>query len=370
MSQFYTENRVEALRGAIKESPVDGAWIMRPENRRYLSGFKAEDPQPDESSGSLLISADRQILLVDGRYREQASAEAPGFLVEQVNGEFSDFFSETARGTGIRAIGFEKDYVTYGLHGRVSSSLCRLKPPGELIPFENEVERLRLVKSPEELEALAASARMISEIIDSLIDWVEPGVSERAVARHLAELAYDAGADGLSFPPIIASGPNSSLPHAVPTGRRLNGGEPVVIDAGVRLEGYCSDITRTIFPGDPDDEFKNVYRVVRKAQLVSLDLIRAGAVARDVDRAARELIEEAGFGGYFGHGLGHGVGLAVHEAPRLSPRDSTVLKEGMVVTVEPGIYLPGRGGVRLEETVVVESQGARILTGCDRFYDW
>ncbi len=370
LSEFYNRERVESLRSAMKSSPVDGAWILRPENRRYLSGFKAEDSQLDESSGSLLISVDHQILLVDSRYREQASMEAPDFRVEQIKGDFSDFFSETAHRAGVRKIGFEKNYVTYGMHGRVSSSLGLLEPPGELIPLDNEVERLRSVKSPGELEALAVSARAVSEILDLLIDWIEPGVSERMVARHLVELAGDAGADGLSFPPIIASGPNSSHPHAVPTGRRLGKGEPVVIDVGVRVGGYCSDITRTIFMGNPGDDFKNVYTVVRRAQLAALELIRAGAVTCDVDRAARELIEEAGFGEYFGHGLGHGVGLAVHEAPRLSPRDSTVLKEGMVVTVEPGVYLPGRGGVRLEETVVVESQGPRILTCCDRFYDW
>ena len=354
----------------MREASVDGAWIQRPENRRFLSGFKAEDSQLDESSGSLLIGADCLVLLTDSRYLEQAAREAVGFRVEPVKGEFSGPFSEVASGAGIRRIGFEKDYLIWGTHARVSAALDRLDPPGELIPLDGAVEGLRLVKGPEELDALAASARMISEILELLVDWMEPGVTERAVAWRLAELAHEAGADGLCFPPIVASGPNSSLPHAVPTGRRLEEGEPVTLDVGVRLDGYCSDITRTVFFGEPPDLFKTVYSVVRRAQRAALEAVRPGATAMDVDRVARGVIEEAGYGERFGHGLGHGVGLAVHEAPRLNPRDSTVLQEGMVVTVEPGIYLPGKGGVRLEETVTVEAGGPRILTRCDRFYDW
>jgi Xaa-Pro aminopeptidase len=362
--------RIEEFRGKLDKASVDAGWIVRPENRRYLSGFKAGDSQLDESSGSLLIGKDSLVLLTDSRFMEEACRETEGFRVEQTGGKFSKSFSEVAGRIGSRVVGFEKDYLTWGMHGRVSAGLEKLDPPGKLLPLNGEVENLRRVKDAGELGAMEASARMISAILDVLVGWMEPGMTERAVAWHLAELANEAGAEGLSFPPIIASGPNSSLPHAVPCERRLAEGEPVVIDVGVKLDGYCSDMTRTVFIGEPADRFKAVYSVVRRAQQAALDVLRAGAVARDVDRVARKVIGDAGFGDYFGHGLGHGVGLAVHEAPRLNPQDSTVLEKGMVVTVEPGIYLPGEGGIRLEETVVVEDQGPRILTCCDRFYDW
>jgi Xaa-Pro aminopeptidase len=354
----------------MDNASVDAGWIVRPENRRYLSGFKARDSQLDESSGSLLIGKDDLVLLTDSRFTEEASREAEGFRVEQVGGDFSKPFSKVVSRLGCRHIGFEKDYLTWGMHAKVSDELEKLNPAANLVPLDGEVETLRRVKDAEELEAMEASARMIAGILGVIIDWIEPGMTERDVAWHLAELANEAGAEGLSFPSIIASGPNSSLPHAVPGDRRLREGEPVVMDVGVLLNGYCSDMTRTVFIGEPVDPFKLVYSVVRRAQLAALDVLRPGAVARDVDRVARKVIEDAGFGDYFGHGLGHGVGLAVHEAPRLNQHDSTVLKEGMVVTVEPGIYLPGKGGVRLEETVVVEERGPRIITCCDRFYDW
>jgi Xaa-Pro aminopeptidase len=366
----HVARRIEEFREKLDKASVDAGWIVRPENRRYLSGYEARDSQLDESSGSLLIGKDSLVLLTDSRFSEQASREAEGFRVEQVGGNFSESFSKVAERIGCLKVGFEKDYLTWGMHARVSAEMERLDPPGKLVPLDREVENLRRVKDTEELESMEASARMIAGILDELIDWIQPGMTEREVAWHLAELANEAGAEGLSFPPIIASGPNSSLPHAVPTERRLAEGEPVMMDVGVTLAGYCSDMTRTVFIGEPADKFKAVYSVVRRAQLAALDVLRVGAVAREVDQVARNVIAEAGYGDYFGHGLGHGVGLAVHEAPRLNPQDSTVLEEGMVVTVEPGVYFPGEGGVRLEETVVVEAQGPRILTCCNRFYDW
>jgi Xaa-Pro aminopeptidase len=335
-----------------------------------LGGFKARDSQLDESSGSLLIGKDSLVLLTDSRYSEEASMEVEGYQVEQVGSQFAEPFCKIVERIGCRKIGFEKDYLTWGMHARVSAELEKLGPPRKMVPLDGEVENLRRVKDAEELEAMEASARMIAGILDVLIDWIEPGMTERDAAWHLAELANEAGAEGLSFPAIIASGPNSSLPHAVPGDRRLREGEPVVMDVGVILDGYCSDMTRTVFIGEPADRFKTVYSVVRRAQQAALDVLRPGAVARDVDRVARKMIEDEGYGDYFGHGLGHGVGLAVHESPRLNTHDSTVLEECMVVTVEPGIYLPGEGGVRLEETVVVEEQGPRIITRCDRYYDW
>ena len=178
------------------------------------------------------------------------------------------------------------------------------------------------------------------------------------------------GAEDVAFPPIVASGPNSALPHAVPTDRKLKRNEPVLIDTGVKLNGYCSDMTRTVFLGEASDDFREIYRTVRKAQLVALNEIRPGIESTHPDSMARQIIKDAGFGDKFGHALGHGVGLATHEVPRLGPEKPVTLEKGMVVTVEPGIYIPGTGGVRLEEMVVIEKNGPRILTRDPHFYEF
>jgi Xaa-Pro aminopeptidase len=232
------------------------------------------------------------------------------------------------------------------------------------------IGRMREIKDRSEIRAMKASADIMSAVLDEVIYSLEPGLTEMEVAREIEELAYDSGAEGMAFPPIVASGPNAALPHAVPTARKIGAKDPVIFDVGVRLKGYCSDMTRTIFLEPPDGRFKKIYRVVRQAQLAALEYIRPGEDSTKPDSIAREIIREAGFGEFFGHSLGHGVGLATHEAPRLSPGNPVRLEEGMVVTVEPGIYIPGKGGVRLEEMVAVEKDGPRILTENDNYYDF
>lgn len=231
-------------------------------------------------------------------------------------------------------------------------------------------EKMRQVKDRHEIEAMEKSAEMISFILDKVISSLKAGRSEKDVAWQIRSMAQQMGADGLAFPSIVASGPNSSLPHAVPTDRRIDEGEPVTIDAGVRLDGYCSDITRTVFIGEPDPKLQNIYSTVRKAQKAALGEIRAGVESTHPDSVARKVISDAGYGDLFGHSLGHGVGLATHEGPRLSPLKPVKLEAGMAVTVEPGIYIPGLGGVRLEETVIVEQDGCRIITRSNYIYDF
>jgi Xaa-Pro aminopeptidase len=211
---------------------------------------------------------------------------------------------------------------------------------------------------------------MISEVLNEIISNLKPGITEKEVAWQIEGLAREAGAEGLAFPSIVASGPNSAFPHAVPTDRKLRGKEPVILDVGVRLDGYCSDITRTVFLGKPGPEFRKIYKTVRQAQLTALKEIMPGVASNHPDTVARQTISDAGFGEYFGHALGHGVGLATHERPRLRPLKPVKLKRGMVVTVEPGIYIPGKGGVRLEEMIVIEEDGPRILTKNNHFYDF
>jgi len=362
--------RIARLRERLRETGVDCIWIVQPENRRYLSGFRAIDLQLIESSGSLLITDHDTLLLTDSRYTEEATREAVGFSVKTVQNGIVKGIAGLVPDLGTRRLGFEKDWVTWGMHRDLEKELRELSPPVELVPLDGIVEEMREVKDADERGALQASADLLSNIMGRIIEFLEPGLTERAVAWKVEEFAREGGAEDLAFPSIVASGPNSALPHAVPTERMLEQGEPVILDLGVKLNGYCSDMTRTVFLGNPSPTLKTIYRTVREAQAAAIREIRPGLETTFVDAIARDMIKQAGFGDYFGHGLGHGVGLATHEAPRLGPRKPTVLKQGMVVTVEPGIYVPGEGGVRLEEMVFLTAQGAEIMTSDSHFYDW
>ena len=370
MDKSIFHKRVSALRQCLARIPPDTAWIIRPENRRYLSGFRAEDTQFTESSGSLLINDTTCILITDSRYTEEAEKEAADFDVHTLNNGLIDHFPGLVQRLRTENLGFEEDYLTWGLHYKLTEKIGKISHPFRLTPMKAVVEEMREVKDDQEIRALEASAGLISAVLDELIAGLKPGLTERQIAWEIHGLTHASGADDLAFPPIVASGPNGALPHAVPTDRRLESGEPIVLDVGIKLNGYCSDMTRTIFLGDPSPEFRDIYITVRKAQLAALQEIRPGVVSNQPDAIARKVISEAGFGEYFGHALGHGVGLATHEQPRLSPRDPVKLKKGMVVTVEPGIYIPGKGGVRLEEMIVIEDDGPRILTTADHFYDF
>lgn len=373
MNKSVLEKRVNTLRKTLMGSPqgpADTAWIIQPENRRYLSGFKAGDCQLNESSGSLLIDQTRCLLVTDSRYTLEARQEAPEFEIHTVAQGVVESFSALLVDMGTADLGFEQDHLTWGLHNQLTKKLEALSPPVRLVPLNGVVEEMREVKEAQEIKTLENSAEVISAILDEVISGLKPGLTERQVAWQIEGLAREAGAESLAFPPIVASGPHSALPHAVPTDRKLRSKEPIIIDIGARLNGYCSDITRTVFLGGAEWDFMKIYRTVRKAQLAALKEIRPGVESTHPDGVARQIIREAGFGEYFGHGLGHGVGLAAHERPRLGPQRPVRLKKGMVVTVEPGIYLPGKGGVRLEEMVVIEDDGFRLLTKNRSFYDF
>jgi Xaa-Pro aminopeptidase len=370
MDQASFKRRVTALRARLDGISADTVWIIQPENRRYLSGFKAEDTQFTESSGSLVINDRMAVLLTDSRYTTEAENEASDFEVVTLKKGLAEGFPGVMAKVKTESLGFEEDFVTFGLYRDVAEKLKTLSPPVSLVPLNGLVEDLREVKDEGEIMAMDASAAMMSRILDQVIPWVSPGLTEKEVAWRIEDLARKSGADRLAFPAIVASGPNSALPHAVPTDRKLREGEPIVLDVGVRLDGYCCDMTRTVFLGEPTAEFKRIYAIVRKAQLAALREIHPGVQSDHPDGVARRIIAEAGFGDCFGHGLGHGVGLQTHERPRLSPLKPVRLKENVVVTVEPGIYLPGKGGVRLEEMVVVEKGGPRILTTNRSFYEF
>ena len=276
------------------ENGCDGAWIINPENRRYLSGFSPEDSQFTESSGSLLINGANRLLITDSRYTLAAENEAAGFEVYTLKKNFVEDIPNIIKNLGLQNLGFEEEYVTWELHRKIARKLSALSPPVALTPLNGPVEAMREIKEDWEIQALEKSADMISEILDQIISALKPGLTEKEVAWQIENLAREAGADGLSFPSIVASGPNSALPHAVPSNRKIMPREPIILDAGVRLNGYCSDITRTVFLGDPDDDIKTIYRIVRQAQLEAIQQIRPSVKSDRVDSIARNIIIDAG----------------------------------------------------------------------------
>lgn len=364
------ENRLSSLRSKFDSLGVDTVWIIRPENRRYLSGFKAADVQLDESSGSLFITLDQALLLTDSRYTIQAQEDVVGFEVITHKQDLISALSGIFDRLNTRRLGFEGGYLIWDLYQKITEKASQHSPPVELIPLSGLVEEMREIKEPEEIEALSRSAQLMGGVLAQVIEELRPGQVEKDVAWRIETLIREQNTDGVAFPPIVAFGPNSASPHAIPTNRIVGEGEPIILDVGAKVDGYCSDMTRTIFLGDPPSYFKEIYQVVREAQLSALEFIGSGMETTKADSIARDSIKKAGFGDSFGHSLGHGIGLAPHEGPSVGQLKPKTLKEGMVFTIEPGIYIPGKGGVRLEEMVILEKDGARVLTTNKNFYSF
>ena len=356
------ENRIERLREVLKKANLDTLMVSVGENRRYLSGFTGEDTQFDETAGALFITEGKLLLATDSRYDLQAKQEAPLYEVLCYKKGLEEALPDIVGTLGTRRLGFESVRVTCLLRDKIEK---RLKNGIELVPTEDTVEQLRIVKEEDEIRSMKKALSMAETAFENVKGSLSEGMSEKEAAWILEKALRDAGADSLSFPSIVATGPNSALPHAIPGDRMFASGEPVIFDWGTRLEGYCSDISRTVIIGKPDGLFEKVFQTVLDAQRMAIKAIKPGVSSKAVDRIARDHIESKGFKEKFGHGLGHGIGLAVHEAPRLSPIKDDTLKEGMVFTVEPGVYLPDWGGIRLENMVVVRKDGAEVLNATD-----
>jgi Xaa-Pro aminopeptidase len=350
-----TDKRIEKLRQILKEYELDGIFISQPQNRYYLSGFNG-------SAGYLLITAQNTILATDFRYIEQVKVQAPDYQLFQITGSVSDWFLKLVAELGLNQIGFEAEDMTLTMYRQLTETLSQAKSPIQLIPVEGLILTLRAVKEPEEIELIVKAVEITDRAFQHIEGIIHAGMTEMEVAWELEKFQREQGSQALPFDIIVASGPNSALPHAKPSERKINDGEPIVIDMGARVEGYCSDFTRTIYTGKPDDTFKKVYDIVLGAQLTAIALIKEGMSGQEVDGFARTVIEEAGYAEYFGHSLGHGVGLAEHEQPRVGPNSTEILTSGMVFSVEPGIYLPGWGGVRIEDLVVIEEGRIRVLS--------
>ena len=348
------------LDGFLVGSPLEDTFHTHAANRRYLSGFTG-------SMGWLLFTADAAFIAVDFRYFEQAERQAPGFTLFRASGGIESWFRDLIGEAGLsgKRVGFEPAGTTVAAYQAMKKALEKI-PSGErpkLLAAPPIVEELRAVKGPEEIDAIQRAVDLGDEAFQAAADRMEPGWTERQVAWEIERYARENGADGLSFETIVAAGPWGAMPHAQPRDRPIEAGEPVVIDMGVRVDGYCSDLTRTIVVGDAaDGRFREVYDIVLTAQLTAEELVATGMSGEQAHMLAHNVIAEAGYGDSFGHGLGHGVGLLVHESPRLAKTSKDELKDGMVATIEPGIYISGWGGVRIEDMVVFEDGKARVLS--------
>ena len=297
-------DRLKALRNNLAQIAPDTAWIIQPQNRRYLSGFRADDAQLTESSGSLLINESTPVLITDSRYATEARKEAPDFEVILLKKTLVDSLAEQMDSLRTEKLGFEENHLTWGLHRKLANRFRKLTPVVRLAPLKELVETMRAVKDRTEIKAMEASASLMSQILGQIIESLEPGMTELDIAWQIENLAHDAGAEGLAFPSIVASGPNGALPHAVPTKRKIRSKEPVILDVGIKVDGYCSDMTRTVFLGRPGPKFRQIYKTVRQAQIAAIQEIRPGIKSTDLDSIARQIIKDAGYGDYFGHALG------------------------------------------------------------------
>jgi Xaa-Pro aminopeptidase len=324
-------------------------------NVRYLTGFTG-------SNGMAVVGGELRRFITDFRYVEQAAAQVDGFDREQAPQEFLDALSGGWPGGDLR-LGFEDDHVSVRRHAQLRGIL----PDGvELVAAGGIVEELRAVKDAGEIERIRAAAALADEVYGVVRAQGLVGRSERDVALAIEDEMRRLGAEGPSFPSIVASAERGALPHAVPADVPIPPGTLVTLDIGAQLDGYCSDCTRTWATGELPDDLAEAYELVRRAQEAALDAVRPGPEGREVDAVARTMIADAGHGEHFGHGLGHGVGLEVHERPRLARTAEGRLVAGNVVTVEPGVYLPGRGGVRIEDLVVVVDDGRTVLSGTEK----
>lgn len=347
--------RLERLRHKLKREGREALFVTQPENRRYLSGFTG-------SAGALLIDQHNACLLVDFRYLEQAALECPEWTVYEIKETTADFLAGILPRLGIVSLACEGDYLTCQQFKSLQDKLPGIK----VEPVYGFVDELRATKEPEEIENLRRAAELADQAFWYILDFLRPGVRELDVALELEFFMRKKGARKISFEIIVASGPRGAMPHGTASEKVLRSGELVTIDYGCEYRGYHSDLTRTVSIGIPDGKQEKIYAVVREAQAAGLKALRAGVKANAVDQAVREVMARYGYLDSFRHSTGHGLGLSVHEAPRLSKNDKTVLQAGMVVTVEPGIYLPGWGGVRIEDMAVVEENGCRLLTGAPK----
>ncbi|WP_082233867.1 M24 family metallopeptidase [Halobacillus massiliensis] len=342
--------KLDKLRQSLTENNLDGLLVISEKNRRYISNFTG-------TAGAILISQKKALLITDFRYMEQAAEQAEGFEVIEHKVPLQEAIINFIKEEGLKRVGFEKDHLTYSQYEGLQSGLSE-----KLVPTAGLIENLRLIKSEDELSILKDAVKIADDAFDHILNYIKPGIKEIDVSNELEFFMRKQGATSSSFDIIVASGYRSALPHGVASEKEIQRGELVTLDFGALYKGYCSDITRTVAVGEISTELKEIYDTVLNAQLKGMEGLKAGITGKEADALTRDYIKEKGYGDYFGHSTGHGIGLDVHEGPGLSFRSDVALEPGMVVTVEPGIYVPGVGGCRIEDDAVITKNGSETLS--------
>ena len=342
--------RVNKLQAQLEKNEIDALLVTKRENIRYLSGFTG-------SSGVIVITSDSASFITDFRYTEQANDQVKGYDIIELDTSLIKSVADVVSRESIKRLGIEQDAMTVGQYRAYEKEV-----DAQLIETSGIVEKLRLIKDESEIKIMKEAAAIADAAYTHIQTFIRPGRTEREVANELEMFMRSKGADSSSFDMIVASGLRSALPHGVASDKVIQTGELVTLDFGAYYKGYCSDITRTLAVGPISDELRQIYDTVLRAQLAGVEGIRAGITGIEADALTRDIIKEAGYGEYFGHSTGHGLGMEVHEAPGLSFRSDTVLEPGMVVTIEPGIYINGVGGCRIEDDVVITEDGCYLLT--------
>lgn len=343
--------RIKKLQSSLSQLSLDGLLVTDPANISYLAGYKCRDAY-------LLVTKKQAVYITDGRYTQEMKKRLAGFTVVDLKPSFLATFAGLCRARKISRLGFEQQHMIYGLYSKIKQAV-----PARLVPQSGIIEAHRMVKDAGELRKIRRATQIAVQAYGYIQDLLRPGIREIEVAGEIERFIRFEGASCASFDIIVASGPHSALPHYQTAERKLKAAEPVLIDMGVEYEGYKSDLTRVFFVGKINTLVLKVYNIVRAAQAAALAAVRPGAAAGSIDRAARQYIAARGYGRHFMHSLGHGVGLEVHEAPSISPKVGQVVRPGEIFTIEPGIYIPGRFGIRIEDMVLVTNKGCEVLSG-------
>ncbi|MDO3676916.1 M24 family metallopeptidase [Paenibacillus ehimensis] len=345
------QQRIGRLRSLLEQKGLPALLITNATNRKYMTGFTG-------SAGYVLLTADRAVLLTDFRYVTQASEQAAGYEIIEHGPKVAESVHDLLRKWGITKLGFEQTDLSYGTYSSYAETLGGI----EFVPTGGLVESLRMIKDDEEIAVMQQAADLADRTFVHILGLLKSGVKELDISLEIEMFVRKHGAASTSFETIVASGERSALPHGKASDKIIGTGEFVTLDFGAYYKSYCSDITRTVIVGTPTDKHRDIYKIVLEAQMEALERIKPGMTGKEADAVARDIIKRYGYGDHFGHGTGHGLGMEVHEAPRLSVQGDVVLTPGMVVTVEPGIYLPGFGGVRIEDDIVITETGNRRLT--------
>ena len=368
-AKAYLKVRQKAVRDAMKELKLDGLLLTHPPDLAYLTNFTGED-----SIG--LITEKDFFLVTDFRYKEQAELEAGWLKVSIRDGKMAEALAKVLADARVKRVGFEANFTTFGQVHAVDKAMKDLKdaPPSaanlEMVPLEDVMANIRKVKDDHEIDLIRKSVGVAEEAFEAVRSEVKVGLTENYLAGLLVFELRARGASNSSFPVIVAAAANSSLPHYRPGEALVQRDQPLLIDWGALFKGYCSDLTRTLMVGRVGPRIKQIYRVVQEAQEAAIKFLRPGVTTMQADRVARDVVERAGFGQFFGHGLGHGIGRDIHELPTMRKTGGDEeLRPGMIVTVEPGIYLPGEGGVRIEDNVLITHSGCETLSSLDRTFE-